>query len=71
MLYFTCPEEVSSQRFLSRGQPGDTHENYRQRLEHFNAQTSPLIERKKEILKEVKKILNILFCQIIIVHSFY
>lgn len=53
VLHFTCPEVVSSERFLSRGQPGDSHEAYQQRMEIFTAQISPLIESRKDIVKEI------------------
>ena len=57
MIHLNCPEETASQRFLSRGQPGDSRENYEERLSLFKSQTVPFIEAKKDIAEKV----NVLF----------
>lgn len=55
VLYMICPSEVSSERFLSRGERGDTEEGHVKRLEVFQQQVLPFVEssRSKDIVKEV------------------
>ncbi|XP_066935736.1 uncharacterized protein [Clytia hemisphaerica] len=53
VLHLTCPEIVASERFLSRGQPGDTHENYQERLDLYKEQTLPMLDLKVDLVKEI------------------